>query len=292
MLVRLPRCLSRCATESGAAAARLRTNEDASCLDIRVLNSVRSKTTTFECNICGASSTTPLGELRRELASCPACSSSLRFRAVIAALSIGVFGRSLALPDFPRRPDLRGLGMSDWEGYARCLTDRFSYTNTFYHCQPLLDVTKPPPSDLARAHDFLISSDVLEHVRPPLHNALANCQRLLKPGGFMVLTVPFGLAGTTIEHYPHLHRYAITEVHGQQVLINRTVSGEWEVFDDLVFHGGDGSTLEMRVCSLPDLVQGLSAAGFVDIEVWDRETPEHGVVWNEPCSLPIIARAP
>jgi SAM-dependent methyltransferase len=196
------------------------------------------------------------------------------------------------LDDFPKRPDLIGLGTSDWEGYAIRLRRVFGYDNTYYDEGTRLDIMAPIPSALVSSCDFIISSDVLEHVSPPYERALTNLRTLLKPGGLLVLTVPMTSGGTTEEHYPELHEYTVVTLGDKLVLVNRTTSGELQVFDDLVFHGGPGVTLEMRMFSFPDLMASLLKVGFVDVEPFDQRIPEHGIAWNEQCTWPITARAP
>ena len=46
------------------------------------------------------------------------------------------------------------------------------------------------------------------------------------------------------------------------MLVNRTRTGELQVFRDLVFHGGEGATLELRVFCFDDLLARIAAAGF------------------------------
>ena len=41
-------------------------------------------------------------------------------------------------------------------------------------------------------------------------------------------------------------------------MINTTREGRIEEFEDLIFHGGEGETLEKRVFSLPDLLDELA----------------------------------
>lgn len=41
----------------------------------------------------------------------------------------------------------------------------------------------------------------------------------------------------------------IIETRRKQFLYNRTVEGEEAIFDDLIFRGGDGVTLAMRILS-------------------------------------------
>lgn len=243
----------------------------------------------FTCNVCTAGNEATV--FPREEPTCTSCGSTLRFRGVVAALSISLFGRSLRIDEFPLAKT-SGIGMSDWSGYADRLGARLDYRNTFYDREPRLDITAALPAGLTGSCDFLISSEVLEHVPTPVERAFANCFALLKPGGVFVFTVPWHTHGATDEHYPDLHEFAIVPLGDAPVLVNRARDGHIEVFEDLVFHGGEGQTLEMRVFTRPDLLAHLSAAGFVDIRVFDDTIAEHGIVWSEPWSLPIVARRP
>jgi 2-polyprenyl-3-methyl-5-hydroxy-6-metoxy-1,4-benzoquinol methylase len=243
----------------------------------------------FLCNICSARSTASTTELGREEPSCKACGSTVRNRAIIHALSFALFGASVPLDDFPARPDITGLGLSDWHEYASRLADKFGYENTFFDRSPQLDITDVPDERRGR-YDFVIASEVFEHVASPVSDALANTYRLLKPRGVLILSVPYSLDGETTEHFPELHRYKLVVVAGQKVLLNRTPDGRWQVFEDLVFHGGDGATLEMRLFGRESLIRMLYAAGFEAVEVHDRDDPRFGIVFREPWSLPITAR--
>ena len=205
-------------------------------------------------------------------------------------LSVELFGESLALPDFPVRKSVRGLGLSDWEGYADRLAEKLDYVNTFYHQEPRLDICAVDPA-LERRFDFVISSEVFEHVPPPVSVAFRNLRALLKPAGFTVFTVPYGLEGTTVEHFPELHAYEIVEENGTRVLRNVTRSGEVQVFRDLVFHGGAGTTLEMRMFSEPSLREEFRRAGFGEPRIYAAGDPAHGVGWPEPWSLPMAVSA-
>ena len=98
-------------------------------------------TLAFSCNICGRSNKRPVASLQREQPSCDGCGSTLRCRAVVEALSAALFGQCLAIPDFPSRPDIVAWGLSDWNEYASRLRRKFSYTNTFYHTEPRVDIT-------------------------------------------------------------------------------------------------------------------------------------------------------
>jgi SAM-dependent methyltransferase len=243
----------------------------------------------FTCNICGGDFERPAGGFGREVESCPACRSTVRVRGLIAVLSRELFGIALALPDFPALKGLRGFGMSDSPELAERLAAKFDYTNTFYHQAPRLDITQPPATDIGR-YDFIISSEVMEHVPTPVERAFENLCRMLKPDGLLLLTVPYTIDGRTVEHFPQLHQYALAAPGGRTVLVNRRQDGALEIFENLVFHGGDGSTLEMRVFSEADLRETLRAAGFDSVEVASSDVPEFGVEHAETWSLPIAAR--
>jgi SAM-dependent methyltransferase len=212
-------------------------------------------------------------------------------RAVVGLLSRELFGRALAIDDFPRRKDIRGIGLSDWEEYARRLAARMDYTNTYYHREPRLDIAEVP-EPLAGRYDFLIASDVFEHVAPPVSRAFQGARRLLKPGGLLILTVPYAIeVSHTREHFPSLHQWSLRQEADGWVLENRRRDGTEERFTDLVFHGGAGTTLEMRLFSEASLLAELREAGFDDVRVATDPMPGIGVTWPVSWSLPVVARA-
>jgi len=55
--------------------------------------------------------------------------------------------------------------------------------------QPYLDITQPHP-DQYGTYDFILSSDVFEHVAIPVERAFEEAFRLLKPHGVLCITVP------------------------------------------------------------------------------------------------------
>lgn len=245
----------------------------------------------FRCNICGSLSIVTFNQIPRDRSSCDACGSSMRMRAVINALSQELFAQSLVIDDFPERRDLRGLGMSDWEGYASRLEDKFDYLNTFYHQEPYLDIMAPPPPELRGAFDFVICSEVLEHVPPSVSTAFDNLRLLLKPDGVLIFSSPYTRGGdTTLEHFPDLHEYEIRGSEKEQVLRNVTRDGEVQVFEDLKFHGGDGATLEMRVFTRSSLIEEFLRAGFAEPRFHYESVFEFGIRWGDRVSLPMGAR--
>ena len=250
---------------------------------------LRPGTLCFECNICGAPNQFDLSSLDRETKSCAACNSSARWRGVVDALSYELFGESVKLPDFPVRRDIRGLGLSDWSGYARLLDEKFNYLNTFYHQEPRLDIADIDRSLEGKA-DFVIASDVFEHVAPPIIDAFGNARRLLKPGGILLLTVPWGGGPRTVENYPRLNKFEIVERDGRKVLRNLRRDGVVEEHIDPRFHGGEGAVLVMRLFGKQELIDNLKAAGFASTRVHEGPKFQIGVFWPGNHSVPVAAR--
>lgn len=245
----------------------------------------------FTCNICGGRSRWPRPDFTREAGSCIHCRSSVRLRGIVHLVSMECFGESLPLHSFPQAKHIKGIGLSDWEVYAVGLEKAFHYRNTYYHQEPKLDicdVSEYPQGEL----DFLVSTDVYEHVPPPVHVAFENAYRLLKPGGVFIFSVPYRPDAETTEHFPELHDFRLEKEGEQYVLYNRTVNGTQQRFDDLVFHGGAGSTLEMRVFGERDLARHFRDAGFEAPRIFSENYEKFGVVWREHWSLPWVARKP
>jgi hypothetical protein len=246
----------------------------------------------FVCNVCGQSGGAPLERIDREVASCAGCASTVRFRSVVHVLSTALWGKSIPLPDFPAAPSISGIGLSDWDGYAARLAGKLDYTNTFYHQRPFLDVTAPPVQWKER-FDFLIASDIFEHVPPPVSKAFEGAAFLLKPGGHLILTVPYSLQKRTVEHFPEIHEYRVIEFDGERVLLNTKADGTSEVHSSLTFHGGPGApeaVVEMRVFCEKDLLEHLRRAGFDRVEVQRTDVPEYGIIHKQPWSLPVLAQ--
>lgn len=247
----------------------------------------------FTCNICGAVCKRPAAPPGREVPSCSSCGSTVRLRSLVALLSREIFGVELAIPDFPVLKAIRGFGMSDPPELAQRLAEKFEYSNTFYHQEPRLDIADPSPEHLREhsgRYDFILTSEVLEHVSPPVERAFVNLNRMLKPDGLLLLTVPYRLDGRTVEHFPELYEYSLAAPGGRTVLVNRRRDGSLEVFENLVFHGGDGSTLEMRVFTETSLKEIITAAGFTSVRIASEDVPEFGVLHGETWSLPMVGR--
>lgn len=205
-------------------------------------------------------------------------------------LSMELFGLPLTLPDFPRVKSLRAIGTSDENLYAERLAQHFDYRNTFFDREPRFDLTNPPAEDRGR-YDFIVSSDVFEHVLPPAQAAFRNTFEMLKSSGVLLMTVPYSIEPETLEHYPDLHQFGFAEVAGELVLVNRTKSGELQVFEKPVFHWAGGQkSLEARQFTEADLRATVLDAGFTSVRIYAEHYPPFGIEYAETWSLPIAAR--
>ena len=241
----------------------------------------------FVCNICGQSNT--IEAMDQEASSCAECGSNVRLRALIYMLSTELFGDGYLLPDFPRLPAIAGLGLSDQSSYARRLEKKFDYVNTYYDREPRFDIASAHP-ERRGTYDFILSSDVFEHVAAPVERAFEEAYKLLKPHGVLCLTVPFSLDESTVERFPDLHHHAVVNLSGSLVLINRNKQGALEIRDDLIFHSGAGATLEMRLFSQQDLQAKLLEAGFRSLVFQTEPVPRFGIAFTGNWSLPLVAR--
>lgn len=248
----------------------------------------------FQCNICDHANHVSPTFLERDNPSCAKCHSSVRLRAIVQVLTTELFGESLRISQiYPHRQHVSGLGLSCWDGYAIPLSRALGFTNTYFHQAPKLDIANA--SALAHAgQDFLIASDVFEHVDPPLQRAFDNVHKLLSSTGVFVFSVPFTHPGEkavpVLEHYPELFDYQVARENGAYVIRNTTRAGERQCFDAPVFHGGPGSTLELRVFSESAIIDAMLQAGFAEIVIYSGNEPRHGIYWSGKWSVPIVAR--
>jgi SAM-dependent methyltransferase len=233
----------------------------------------------FLCNVCGANC--GVETIDREVPSCKSCGSNTRFRWIVEALSMELFGKSLLLKNFPKRKDIRGLGMSDPDPIPDVLETRFDYINTGYDIEPKLDIMDPPlhAGVAFSGFNFIICSEVFEHVRPPIQTAFNNLARMLKPGGVVIFSVPWGWEGNTVEFFPNMHDWQIVKLQSGRVLVNRTAAGRLETFENLEFHGGAGLTLVMREFSTSGIAANCEAAGFTMTIAEDDL--KYGIVWEK-----------
>ena len=218
-----------------------------------------------------------------------------RFRALGYVFSKLLYGEIKILCDVPVDKTIKGIGMSD-SGYASIFHEKFNYTNTYYHKEPFLDINNNNHVANYNNLNFIISSDVFEHVNPypGLHIAFQNLYKMLKSGGFLIFSVPYTNHDTIDhkEHFPELYDYKIISNNGKFQLLNTTQGGKKQVFENLCFHGGPGNVLEMRVFSKKSLFDFLEKAGFTDITAHegDENMHKYGIYWSQGCSLIISAK--
>lgn len=244
----------------------------------------------FRCNLCGRANQVEPASIARELPSCSGCGSTVRFRAIGRLVTLELLGASLVLSEAGAHRELRGLGLSDAAAYAAPLARIFDYQNTFFHAEPRFDIMEEPALRRGR-YDFVIASDVFEHVVPPIERAFANARSLLRPGGVLIFTVPFTLADATVEHFPELHAWTLERDGARYRVVNTTHDGRVQTFDELVFHGGPGTTLEMRVFAREALLRHFADAGFARTRIADEPFEPFGIAWPEPWSVPMVAYA-
>ncbi len=245
----------------------------------------RSTRTQFVCNICGQTSKeVEIAKIGREIPSCNHCGSTVRMRSLMYGLSLHLYQKPRILADFLENNEISGVGMSDWQTYAKVLSEKVNYRNTFYDEAPQLDILNPKDQDYNK-YDFVISSDVFEHVSPPVQRAFDNLRKIVKSNGAVIFSVPYVLSGPTREHFPDLFDWKIVKKGNDYLLENRSKEGKLTFYSDLVFHGGPGQTIELRVFSKDALKGNFEKAGFTKIVILEEDVPEFGIYHPEKWSL-------
>jgi hypothetical protein len=119
------------------------------------------------------------------------------------------------------------------------LAERFTYRNTFLHAEPRFDICSDPSpiGDL----DFLIASEVFEHVEPPVERAFHNAAALLKASGVLLMTVPWVWDGS--DPLPELYDWKLHREGEQWIVVSRKADAGIEHFRDLSFDDGPGRSL-------------------------------------------------
>lgn len=234
----------------------------------------------FRCNACGRRTSSLEKRIARETPSCGWCGSNVRVRALIRSIGRELFGTLQPAPAWPEGDSRRGLGFSDPAVYAAHLARSTHYANSWFHTEPYRDLLQLSTFG-GETFDYVVCSEVLEHVNQPVQMAIDNLFAILRPGGVLFLTVP-ARDGESTEHFPALTSYEVfQDESGDWVLSGTTDDGAKYRATELLFHGGPGSVVEMRVCGRDTLHRSLTRAGFVD--VWEElvEDVEIGVAWRD-----------
>ncbi len=85
------------------------------------------------------------------------------------------------MPLFPLAKHITGIGLTDSTLITECLERRLSFANTYYHREPKIDLMDAT-SGADAAYDFIIASEVFEHLPPPFSSGStilpAFCERM------------------------------------------------------------------------------------------------------------------
>ena len=203
----------------------------------------------FTCNVCGARGIfREEHRVNPELPSCE-CGYNVRLRWIVHRLSRELFGCNLPLSEFTVRREIRGIGLTDPARLAVAFGRSFQYRNTFLDREPRFDV-RTDASPIGPL-DFLIASEVFEHIEPPVLSAFRNAASLLKDSGILLLTVPWVWEGR--EPLPELYDWKLHQADGQWVVSNRTRDGRSERFNGLSFDDGAGRSFGSTREHFPEL---------------------------------------
>lgn len=121
---------------------------------------------------------------RQQGTTCVDCGSNLRSMVLADAIKdhLGINGP--LGPGLAQRSDVRVLEINEAGNLTRHLSSAPGYR---YGAYPEIDMQAMPFAD--GAFDLIVHSDTLEHVHDPLR-ALAECRRVLAPGGACAFTIP------------------------------------------------------------------------------------------------------
>lgn len=237
----------------------------------------------WTCNLCRHESQNRVDYFHREMGTCENCGSNVRFRAIWYLLTKYVLPININSPK-----KIVGIGLSDANVYADRLSVFFSYTNTYYHQEPLLDITNSASAAQYSNLDFIICSDVLEHVEMPVNNAFKNLGAMLKHGGYLIFSVPYftdAISEHTIEHFAPHKKLLVAVEDGREYVISESHIA----YTNACWHDGPGSILERRVFSERAVYEHLGRNGLELQEIGDG-IADQGIISNMKGSKVMICR--
>jgi len=210
----------------------------------------------------------------RENIGCCSCPCNSRHRALMSVF-MGTLNRGTVLSKIPADNGIVIFESSGMASYNNILASKFSYINTSYNKEIIepgtydtrlyADLQRMPYED--NTFDYIITGDVLEHVRDYM-SAIEECFRVLKPGGFMLFTVPYmhSMGKNHVKVLPQGDRDVFLEepeYHGKSRSLVYRVYGR-ELLDDLE---RSGFFRERRVVESQEF-------GFISTEVFICRKPE------------------
>jgi len=223
----------------------------------------------WTCVICATENEETAGPVNREGVRCDRCRSTWRVRATAVGLLHARQAPLRPLRDLAPNWGSRGIGCSDDPVLAAAFSAQFDYLNTYLHRAPKVDLCEPPAA-LRGQLDFIVCSDVLEHVPPVPERALAGMVSLLGLAGVAVLSVPMSMQGATREFYPGMVSYSTRPDRSIDWVDH---AGNQHHDPNPEYHGGAGRTLAFRLWSRMGIEESLRSVGFT--EVVDSPSAHH-----------------
>ncbi|PIE23355.1 MAG: hypothetical protein CSA62_08135 [Planctomycetota bacterium] len=234
----------------------------------------------FRCNVCGEASGSALSGLERgeDQPSCGQCGASLRVRSLVHALSLALFGRSMAIVDFPVGWPMKGHGLSEPGPHVDGLAARMDFSNSppLPESVPGLlnrELEQAKPGSL----DFLIVDDVLEQFAPPRQSAFNQAVGLLRPGAVLIFALPAEMR----EPEPG---------EGADRFRQKTENEEGP--GDLPCNGAPGASLTMPEGVEAQIRRHLAAAGMQPPRLHKEAVPEFGIPSHHGSAQVWAARRP
>jgi hypothetical protein len=208
------------------------------------------------CSICGYRSMAKPNYI--EDVACKICKCTCRAQIICRSVLTGLgYPTDSNIQRIEKDLSRVGLGISDDSMIAGALSPLFTYTNSYLHRFPIVDLCSPPPESIGY-FEFISCSDVLEHTPPPRMAPLAGLFQMLKPGGFAVISVPIRRGFEFKEFYANLNHWFIEN----DCLYWTDSDGQKHTDHKPEFHGGEGLTLAFRQWTEVKLVDDLRAVGF------------------------------